>query len=463
MTLSALLALGSGVLAYASVPVPGCTCIEHGLSTTMMMGHPVIHPLVGGERVPYPAFYGQACGKQPEPFSSSCYNTSTDPPTELVEGVRAAWCDDPWCYVDPCTCKLEDIALSTYFPNETIYFSYSNCGGADTFSNPEQFTFDDDCSATYTPAEDAQCALKFGHGSPLVNCMQANVDLGVNGKCVRATVNDAVVDYPATYGEGCGVHLEPGQPACQETPPADWCLQPWSYVNPCTCTASDITQATYFPGSNLYYSYGACGGADTYSTTGAGLNETASMGCPAPAPAPVSPGNWPETAGPSDNCACIPLDEARKIACSGDIAQGTGMCANSSSGLLPPNYGAECGVHFELNDQSCFKDPDTMWASQCMTPHWDVGCRKDWCDQPWCYVDNSTCTAAVTASYQFPGSPLTYSYVNCEWAAMTMSTTTTTTVTTNTTDVAAALHAASPHGFVAALVLAVILAQPESF
>ena len=37
---------------------------------------------------------------------------------------------------------------------------------------------------------------------------------------------------------------------------ADWCTKPWSYVNPCECTASDMALAltTYFD-LELCYSY----------------------------------------------------------------------------------------------------------------------------------------------------------------------------------------------------------------
>jgi len=379
----------------------------------MLNGHPVITVTVGGNEVPYPAFYGQACGKQPEPFSSSCYNTTNDPPTELPEGVRASWCDDPWCYVDPCTCALSDVVKTEYFPGVDIYYTYSNCGGVDTFSTNNIAA---DCNTSFTATSDAACLTKFSNGAARVNCGSGNMDLAVNGKCVRATVGDTVYDYPATYGEGCGVHLEPGWAACQTDPPASWCLDPWSYVNPCSCDADDLVPATYFPDGTaaLYYSYSVCGATDSY-TAQAGLNATElqSAGCPSPAPPAVSPANWPNTHVDTPVCACIPLDAAHLVSCTGDIAQGGTQCANSSGGLLTANYGGSCGVHAELNDDHCYKDADTMWDGPCIMP-WDDGCRAGYCDRPWCYIDPCSCNVSdIASSVRFEGSTLYYSYETC--------------------------------------------------
>ena len=56
----------------------------------------------------------EACGLHAEPGSVSCYDVSANPPTPLPAGPnRAAWCDQPWCYVDSEECAASDKASSS--------------------------------------------------------------------------------------------------------------------------------------------------------------------------------------------------------------------------------------------------------------------------------------------------------------------------------------------------------------
>lgn len=59
---------------------------------------------------------------------------------------RPDWCYKQWCYVDPCSCKLEQPPKVTmYLPEATftgksLYYSYETCGANDTYTkkhNPE--------------------------------------------------------------------------------------------------------------------------------------------------------------------------------------------------------------------------------------------------------------------------------------------------------------------------------------
>jgi hypothetical protein len=92
---------------------------------------------VPGADVPgmYPANYGEACTKQTEPGAKSCFNQNMTPPVEMAQGVRAGWCDDAWCYVDVCACDDPDATQSFYFPDVSLFYSYSTCGATDAYTS----------------------------------------------------------------------------------------------------------------------------------------------------------------------------------------------------------------------------------------------------------------------------------------------------------------------------------------
>ena len=56
---------------------------------------------------------------------------------------------------------------------------------------------------------------------------------------VKTTKKDFEHFYPYDYGQLCKKHAEPGNFACQGNASAgevaDWCADPWCYVDPCTC------------------------------------------------------------------------------------------------------------------------------------------------------------------------------------------------------------------------------------
>lgn len=93
----------------------------------------------------YPTTYGIGCGANKEPGHPSCWNVdnASHPTTkvgdELPKAERQTWCDDPWCYVDECSCDDSKASESTYFQAVTKHFySYATCGAAaDTYTTSE--------------------------------------------------------------------------------------------------------------------------------------------------------------------------------------------------------------------------------------------------------------------------------------------------------------------------------------
>eukprot|EP00930_Biecheleria_cincta_P003721 TRINITY_DN104648_c0_g1_i1.p1 TRINITY_DN104648_c0_g1~~TRINITY_DN104648_c0_g1_i1.p1 ORF type:complete len:497 (-),score=58.03 TRINITY_DN104648_c0_g1_i1:154-1644(-) len=392
-------------------PTAQCTCLKNGLARD---GNGMVTadgfngtPKLGGT-------YGDSCGQQTETFHQSCVNSSGHPLANA-----ASWCASPWCWVDPCTCKLPDVARSSYF-TANIYYSYSNCGGSDTYTTSQQSVAS---CPVYNTTPGSACQPRMSNDYPLIDCKDS---FAIMGKCRNASISGTMTNYPPSYGEGCGVHLEPGQSACSNADgtPKDpgnqsaWCKQPFSWVNPCECSASDLAKSTYFPG--LYYSYSVCGGTDSYTTAAFNNTITTEAVCPSPPPPAAtiqSPGNFPGSDPVNKKCACQPFPASIPLAdCTTSYAQ-NGKCVNATKfpGYYPANYGTSCGIHMEPLTSSCFDlATGTPWKSPCRGDK-TSGCRASWCDSAWCWVDPCTCNSVtdIAQSSWFVGQNIFYSYSNC--------------------------------------------------
>eukprot|EP00930_Biecheleria_cincta_P027611 TRINITY_DN19366_c0_g1_i2.p1 TRINITY_DN19366_c0_g1~~TRINITY_DN19366_c0_g1_i2.p1 ORF type:complete len:497 (+),score=67.10 TRINITY_DN19366_c0_g1_i2:80-1570(+) len=409
----AIIAILSPSATATITPTAQCTCLPNMLPKTasemvvadganMSNGS-----MLGGT-------YGDSCGVHKELFSSSCVFSNGS-----VKKDAADWCASPWCWVDPCTCKMSDVARSSYFKAD-MYYSYSNCGGVDTYTSQQNKLLTASCSASWTPKD--ECVPRMANDYPLINCSG-----GIMGQCRKASVSGKLYNYPASYGEGCGIHAEPGHSACSDTSTgaplkageAAWCKQPFSWVNPCECRSSDMAKSTYFPG--LYYSYSVCGGNDTYTSSALLASVKEELNCPSPPPpAPVqSPGNYPGADPKDKKCACMPLPASvvPLVNCTTDYAQ-NGKCvvATKFPGLYPANYGATCGIHMEPLSESCFDlKSGRPWKSACRGDK-TSGCRASWCDSAFCFVDPCTCTGVndIAKTTWFPHANVFYSYENCK-------------------------------------------------
>eukprot|EP00746_Dinoflagellata_sp_MGD_P147758 gnl/MRDRNA2_/MRDRNA2_80075_c0_seq1.p1 gnl/MRDRNA2_/MRDRNA2_80075_c0~~gnl/MRDRNA2_/MRDRNA2_80075_c0_seq1.p1 ORF type:complete len:1679 (+),score=385.09 gnl/MRDRNA2_/MRDRNA2_80075_c0_seq1:132-5168(+) len=84
----------------------------------------------------YPGNYGEYCRQHQEPGAEACFDLSQDPPVELPKDRKADWCDQPWCYVDPCRChSVDDMTKSDYFPGTELVYSYDTCGGINMYTD----------------------------------------------------------------------------------------------------------------------------------------------------------------------------------------------------------------------------------------------------------------------------------------------------------------------------------------
>jgi len=81
----------------------------------------------------YPSSYGSSCTPHAEPANSACYNASQSQPVPQKLNPATDWCNDPWCYVDPCACDAPDVSNSQVFVDQMKY-SYAACGAVDQWT-----------------------------------------------------------------------------------------------------------------------------------------------------------------------------------------------------------------------------------------------------------------------------------------------------------------------------------------
>jgi hypothetical protein len=79
---------------------------------------------VQGKAALYPSGYGATCDSHIEPGHTDCYNVDTS--TEKHVDDKAEWCDDPWCYIDPCNCDVGSVFKSDYF-GDVVSYTYLTC------------------------------------------------------------------------------------------------------------------------------------------------------------------------------------------------------------------------------------------------------------------------------------------------------------------------------------------------
>ena len=106
---------------------PSCPCLQTAswpiLGTDRITNASCNRVLVGGEVHCYPSTYGLgSCAKHDENREPHCDGSSP-----------ASYCAEPWCYVDPVTCRgsTKRFAESNILIDggSKAYYSYDTCGG----------------------------------------------------------------------------------------------------------------------------------------------------------------------------------------------------------------------------------------------------------------------------------------------------------------------------------------------
>mmetsp|Transcript_87743 Transcript_87743/g.245574 ORF Transcript_87743/g.245574 Transcript_87743/m.245574 type:complete len:195 (+) Transcript_87743:275-859(+) len=79
----------------------------------------------------------------PGELGSTCkaWDAGTNP--ECLEDSPPAWCSQRWCYVDPCSCDIDELPTVTmYLPKalyqgKSLFYSYDTCGSKDHYTETE--------------------------------------------------------------------------------------------------------------------------------------------------------------------------------------------------------------------------------------------------------------------------------------------------------------------------------------
>lgn len=239
---------------------------------------------VHNEVVHYPANLGSRCAP---------WHLNTHP--ACLKVPMPDWCNQPFCYVNPCKCtghgtpRLDPYMTEGSWQNLKVYYSYSTCGGSDTFTPAEnptacvnqktqaQCDMLDRCSWSLTDG----CVGKSRSGPQCSLLRQNNAQtwgswscpcIGMAGKKGTYTSLAQNVKYPAETGSTCGAWHNELHPACQGPGvKPSWCSEKWCFVDPCTCSGGivpivdNVFPGGDFAGKSLFYSYATCGQQDTYT------------------------------------------------------------------------------------------------------------------------------------------------------------------------------------------------------
>jgi hypothetical protein len=400
-----------------------CPCIGFaGLEGTTLV-------TLGDDKVSFPADLGGTC---------MAWDDKTH--TDCKEGSDSPWCQDKWCYVDPCNCDIEVLPKkSTYLPGstfqgKTVYYSYATCGNQDqwTAENNEGACVNADSAEDCSDKTDClwkdgrcggkeimgECAVKTPEqiGKPKCKCVGIFNQAG----STFMQIGQDKVKYPADAGAMCSSWDKEAHPDCLSDSPPDWCEKSWCYVDPCECElevppkTSSYMENTTFQGKPLYYSYATCDAVDTFTkeeATEACVNQDSADKCNA-----------------LTKCAWAPTNE-----CLGKEL--VGKCPSHQLKIQEFDVGApgcQCvgiaGVKGETDvehEGSFLKYPADL-GGHCQA--WDAKVHPDcegdspaeWCGKKWCYVDPCTCNqpkSPILGTYMkganFQGKPLYYSYGTC--------------------------------------------------
>lgn len=202
--------------------------------------------------------------------------------------------------------------------------------------------------------------------------------------------NGSKVYYPANYGSSCEAWDQVTDPECKKKLPPAYCNTRWCFVDP-QCQKPDTQKTWRFPGSELYYSYEACGSFDSYSSYKC-LDHDSEEDCVADLKGDAYRNKGPRCEWNLATNSAVTEDvcQPERCKCNGDFL--SLMSADDKEEL----YGTKCSAWDQKKCEEWQHEPGAKMGV--------------WCCQSWCYVDAS-CPSAQPSSNK-PG--LYYSYVACK-------------------------------------------------
>jgi hypothetical protein len=235
--------------------------------------------------VQYPLEVGASCDEWDKGYNPAC-----------EAAIPPSWCNQKWCYVDPCECELDVTPKKTQigleYQGHAAFWSYDTCGNFDFFSAD---TSKESCASR---KDSGACSQKPDCGWDGKQCLdkealatcekKQSLNAGVYGKedcrCVGFSghqngaavmyINDnEQVAYPPDVGGTCGAWESTAHPDCKKDgAKPQFCSQKWCFVDPCKCsggvpprTVMTANGDMRFQGKTAYWSYDTCGSVDEWS------------------------------------------------------------------------------------------------------------------------------------------------------------------------------------------------------
>eukprot|EP00933_Yihiella_yeosuensis_P007592 TRINITY_DN1126_c0_g1_i1.p1 TRINITY_DN1126_c0_g1~~TRINITY_DN1126_c0_g1_i1.p1 ORF type:complete len:385 (+),score=97.63 TRINITY_DN1126_c0_g1_i1:116-1270(+) len=222
--------------------------------------------------VNFPADFGARCETWDNDFNPLYCKPGQKP------GQDNGWCKEPWCYVDPCNCEIDEPASQQpedggYLPRASyqgkgMWYSYATCGGKDYWLEPARKKKHQE-----EPERPAVCAVQKDEelwGASNCPCIGFAGQVGTTNVSIEPGKEMA---YPADTGSTCRLWDYKRHPDCKSKDPPKWCEQAWCYVDPCNCrSAVPPKLSAYLPDASasekpIYYSYATCGGVDKFAAS----------------------------------------------------------------------------------------------------------------------------------------------------------------------------------------------------
>jgi len=304
------------------------------------------------EGILVPADYASFCkqwdiGKETMLSPEDC-NSATNP-------TVSSWCRDAWCYVDICNCDLGDAAISSYFPENELAYSYQTCAKCSDKKTKEACDF---------AGSSCMWAAPLSELSPSANCRGEYTPVGSEPIC-----NVVESTYLATICKA--LTLEDN---CKAEKMCTW-LEDSEGGTAATCDVLPVEQ------------------------------RQANYNCPA-------------MLG-SDRCSCLDpvaagyLDPAAVD--NGLLTIYPPSYANSGK-KVPADLGSRCAVWESISEYTAFCKECVEKHQEYYQKTVEV--VPQWCLDKWCFVDPCTCGAIDVLPYSFfkPEhllQPLGISYSTC--------------------------------------------------
>jgi hypothetical protein len=211
------------------------------------------------------------------PTGSSCkaWHRMTHPNCN-GDGEKGQFCEQSWCFVDPCNCNLPQAyrkarIFDGRYQGKALAYSYVTCGSEDHFEEYNQVTGGGSTTVgsakligARSESDEIECASEVTSAATIGMSNCKCIGLDVPGQ-ISVVAHGSTLTLPANVGSHCAA-WDLKHPQCAEASPPEWCKGNWCFVDPCSCsipippqTAHMVQRLRFGPdGRPAYYSSATC-------------------------------------------------------------------------------------------------------------------------------------------------------------------------------------------------------------